>query len=58
VRSRPRGRWPRARPSAAARYGASVVRETTKSAEAYAKIRAKLPRSTFVKYHLGWLDET
>src|SRR3954454_10358810 len=30
---------------AAARYGASVARETTDSAVAYAKVRAKLPRS-------------
>jgi hypothetical protein len=41
---------------AAARYGASVARETTDSAVAYAKIRAKLPRSRFVKYRRGWLE--
>jgi uncharacterized cupin superfamily protein len=41
---------------AAARYGASVVRETTDLAEAYAQVRAKLPRSRFVKYQRGWLD--
>jgi quercetin dioxygenase-like cupin family protein len=41
---------------AAARYGASVVRETTDPAIAYAKIRAKLPRSRFVKYRRGWLE--
>lgn len=41
----------------AARYGASVVRETNKPAEAYAEIWAKLPRSRFVKYQRGWLDE-
>jgi quercetin dioxygenase-like cupin family protein len=40
---------------AAARYGASVVRETTKPAAAYAKIHAALPRSRFVKYRPGWL---
>ena len=43
---------------AAARYGASVVRETTDPAVAYAKIRAKLPRSRFVKYQRKWLDKT
>ena len=40
---------------AAARHGASVERETTRSAEAYAKIRADLPRSTFVVYRPGLL---
>lgn len=40
---------------AAARYGASVARETTSSAEAYAGHRADLPRSTFVPYLRGWL---
>jgi quercetin dioxygenase-like cupin family protein len=40
---------------AAARYGASVVRETTEPAVAYAKIYAALPRSRFVKYRPGWL---
>jgi quercetin dioxygenase-like cupin family protein len=40
---------------AAARYGASVVRETTKPAIAYAEIFASLPRSRFVKYRPGWL---
>jgi uncharacterized cupin superfamily protein len=40
---------------AAARYGASVVQQTTDSAEAYAEVWAKLPRSRFVKYQ-GWLD--
>jgi uncharacterized cupin superfamily protein len=40
---------------AAARYGASVVRETTEPAIAYAKIWATLPRSRFVKYQPGWL---
>ena len=40
---------------AAARYGASVVRETTDPAVAYAKVRAKLPRSRFVKYRSSWL---
>jgi uncharacterized cupin superfamily protein len=42
---------------AAARYGASVVHETTDPAIAYAKGRAKLPRSKFVKYQRGWLKE-
>lgn len=40
---------------AAARYGASVARETTSSAEAYAEHRADLRRSTFVPYRPGWL---
>ncbi len=40
---------------AAARYGASVVRETTKPADAYAKVYAALPRSRFVRYRPGWL---
>ena len=39
----------------AARYGASVARETTSSAEAYKKVRADLPRSKFVKYRSEWL---
>jgi quercetin dioxygenase-like cupin family protein len=39
----------------AARYGASVDRETTSSAEAYAEIRAGLPRSTWVPYRPEWL---
>jgi uncharacterized cupin superfamily protein len=43
---------------AAARYGASVRRETTNPADAYAKIYAALPRSRFVKYRPGWLRET
>lgn len=43
---------------AAARYGASVARETTQSAIAYAKVYASLPRSRFVKYRQGWLRET
>jgi quercetin dioxygenase-like cupin family protein len=42
---------------AAARYGASVARETTDSAIAYAKARANLPRSRFVKYRRGWLPD-
>jgi len=41
----------------AARHGASVLQETTESAKAYAEVRAKLPRSTFVKYQRGWLDD-
>jgi len=40
---------------AAARYGASVVRETAKSAIAYAEVHKALPRSRFVKYRPGWL---
>jgi Cupin domain len=43
---------------AAARYGASVARETTSSAAAYAKARARQPRSTWVKYRPGWLPGT
>ncbi len=43
---------------AAAKYGASVVRETTKSTVAYAEIFAKLPRSRFVRYQPGWLPRT
>ena len=39
----------------AARYGASVSRETTSAAEAYAAIRAGLPRSRWVPYEPGWL---
>jgi uncharacterized cupin superfamily protein len=34
----------------AARYSASVEHETASPAEAYAKVRADLPRSTFVRY--------
>jgi quercetin dioxygenase-like cupin family protein len=40
---------------AAARYGASVARETAEPAVAYAKVWAKLPRSRFVRYQRGWL---
>jgi len=40
---------------AAARYGASVARETGDPAVAYKTIRAKLPRSTFVRYKPSWL---
>src|SRR4051812_8761274 len=42
----------------AARYGASVARETADPALAYAKVWATLPRSRFVKYRRGWLSET
>ena len=42
---------------AAARHSASVARETTSPDEAYEKIRANLPRSTFVRYEPGWLPE-
>jgi uncharacterized cupin superfamily protein len=38
---------------AAARYGASVERETTKSAEAY----AGLPKSRWAPYRDGWLPD-
>ena len=41
----------------AARHGASVERETTKPAEAYAQIFADLPRSHFVPYEPGWLPD-
>jgi uncharacterized cupin superfamily protein len=41
----------------AARYGASVERETTKSSEAYAKVYADLPRSLWVPYLEGWLPD-
>jgi quercetin dioxygenase-like cupin family protein len=40
---------------AAARYGASVLRETTEPVIAYAKVWAKLPRSRFAKYQANWL---
>jgi uncharacterized cupin superfamily protein len=40
---------------AAARYGASVVRETTQAAVAYADVYASLPRSRFVKFRPSWL---
>lgn len=39
----------------AARYGASVERETTDFSEAYAGHHAGLPRSKFVPYSDGWL---
>jgi quercetin dioxygenase-like cupin family protein len=42
---------------AAARYGASVAHDTADSAIAYAKARANLPRSRFVKYRQGWLPD-
>jgi len=42
---------------AAVQYGASVAYETTDSAIAYAKARANLPRSRFVKYRRGWLPD-
>jgi|SRR5215212_7406132 len=42
---------------AAARYGASVPRETAEPRVAYADIRASLPRSTFVKFRPGWLPD-
>lgn len=40
---------------AAACYGASVDRETTSFAEAYAEAHAGLPRSRWVPYQDGWL---
>jgi len=42
---------------AAGRYGASVDRETTSSAEAYAEAHADLPRSRWVPYSDGWLPD-
>ena len=42
---------------AAARHGASVVQETSDPAIAYAKVWAKLPRSRFVRYQPGWLED-
>ena len=42
----------------AARHGASVARETTDAAIAYAKVRASLPRSTFVKFRTGWIPKS
>ncbi|MBA2297549.1 MAG: hypothetical protein H0W14_05875, partial [Actinobacteria bacterium] len=41
----------------AARYGASVERETTTSTEAYAKAHAGLPRSKWVTYREGFLPD-
>ena len=42
---------------AAARYGASVERETSDAREAYAKATAGLPRSKWITYIDGWLPE-
>jgi uncharacterized cupin superfamily protein len=42
---------------AAARHGASVGRETTSSAEAYAEAHAGLPRSKWAPYREGWLPD-
>jgi quercetin dioxygenase-like cupin family protein len=42
----------------AARYGASVARETADAAVAYAKVRASLSRSTFVRFRQGWLPDS
>lgn len=39
----------------AARHGASVERETTSPAEAYAELRSALPRSTWAPYRPGSL---
>jgi quercetin dioxygenase-like cupin family protein len=41
----------------AARYAASVKRETNDPAVAYADVWVKLPRSRFVKYRSGWLRD-
>jgi len=41
----------------AARFGASVERETRNPAEAYADVYADLPRSHWVKYREGWLPD-
>jgi uncharacterized cupin superfamily protein len=41
----------------AARYGASVERETTSASEAYARAHADLPRSRWVEYREGWLPD-
>jgi len=41
----------------ACRHGVGVDRETTDPAEAYKKVRAGLPRSTFAKYRPGGLPE-
>ena len=41
----------------AARHGASVERETTSSAQAYAEADADLPRSKWVEYREGWLPD-
>ena len=43
---------------AAARYGASVARETTEPAVAYAEVHAELPRSRWVRYRPGWLPRS
>ncbi len=42
---------------AAARHGASVVQELLRPAIAYAKVWAKLPRSRFIRYRPGWLED-
>jgi uncharacterized cupin superfamily protein len=39
----------------AARFGASVERETRNAAQAYAKAHAGLPRSRWIAYRDGWL---
>jgi uncharacterized cupin superfamily protein len=41
----------------AARFGASVERETRNPTEAYAEAYADLPRSHWVKYREGWLPD-
>jgi uncharacterized cupin superfamily protein len=42
----------------AARHGVSVERETTRSAEAYKRVRADLPRSLWVEYQPGLLPDS
>jgi uncharacterized cupin superfamily protein len=41
----------------AARFGASVARETSDPSEAYEKIYATLPRSRFARFRPEWLPE-
>ncbi len=42
----------------AARFGASVKRETRNPTEAYAEAHADLPRSRWVRYRNGWLPDS
>jgi len=42
---------------AAASHGAGFEHETSSPAQAHEKVRADLPRSTFVRYRPGWLPE-
>jgi len=41
----------------AARFGASVERDTADAREAYAAVNAELPRSRWIRYVDGWLPE-